>query len=135
MFLLDTNVVSAFRKLNLNRPVAKWAAEIESGRLFLSAASIVEIERGLHRKKKKDPLQAAVIEQWFVELLVDYQSRILPITTPIAKRWGDLAGQLGNVDLDLAIAATALEHGLIVATRNIKHFKATGVATVDPFAE
>ncbi len=35
--------------------------------------------------------------------------------------------------MDLAIAATALEHGLTVATRNVPHFAPTGVAVFDPF--
>jgi hypothetical protein len=50
-----------------------------------------------------------------------------------ARRWGRLAAKLGNKGLDLAIAATALEHGLTVATRNIAHFDPTGVATLNPF--
>ena len=36
--------------------------------------------------------------------------------------------------LDGMIAATALEHGLTVATRNVDDFKQTGVKVVDPFA-
>ena len=34
---------------------------------------------------------------------------------------------------DLLIAATALEHGLTVVTRNLRHFTPTGVATLDPW--
>ena len=36
--------------------------------------------------------------------------------------------------LDGMIAATALRHGLIVATHNVRHFKRTGAKVVDPFA-
>ena len=36
-------------------------------------------------------------------------------------RWGKLSARIGNMDPDLAIAATALEHGLTVATRNGCH--------------
>lgn len=32
------------------------------------------------------------------------------------------------------LAATALEHGLTVATRNVRHFKPCGVKVVNPFA-
>jgi predicted nucleic acid-binding protein len=31
------------------------------------------------------------------------------------------------------IAATALEHGLTVVTRNLRHFTPTGVATLNPW--
>ncbi len=45
------------------------------------------------------------------------------LTVGIARRWGWLAAQLGNKQLDLAIAATALEHGLFVVTRNVSDFE------------
>jgi predicted nucleic acid-binding protein len=40
---------------------------------------------------------------------------------------------LQRQDYDLAIAATALEHGLQVVTRNTKDFEGAGVVTVNPF--
>lgn len=36
---------------------------------------------------------------------------------------------------DLLIAATALERGLTVVTRNLRHFTPTGVATLNPWTE
>jgi len=51
----------------------------------------------------------------------------------VARRWGRLSAQIGNNDLDLAIAATALEHGLTVVTGNTKHFQKTGATLLDPF--
>jgi hypothetical protein len=62
-----------------------------------------------------------------------YGDRILPVSVPIARRWGRLARQLGTKSLDLAIAATALEHGLVVATRNVSDFTPTGVHVLNPF--
>jgi predicted nucleic acid-binding protein len=51
----------------------------------------------------------------------------------VARRWGRLSHQIGNKGLDLAVAATALEHGLIVATRNVSDFTPTGVSVINPF--
>ena len=34
---------------------------------------------------------------------------------------------------DLLIAATAMEHGLTVVSRNVQHFEPTGVSVLDPF--
>ncbi len=34
---------------------------------------------------------------------------------------------------DLMIAATALEHGLTVVTRNVRHYEPTGVKILNPF--
>ena len=58
---------------------------------------------------------------------------MLEVDVPTARRWGRLSGDLGNESADLLIAATALEHGLTVVTRNVKHFEPTGVKVLDPF--
>jgi predicted nucleic acid-binding protein len=57
----------------------------------------------------------------------------LPLTINIARRWGKLSAEIGNTNLDLGIAATAFEHGLMVVTRNVAHYERTGVAIVNPF--
>ncbi len=62
-----------------------------------------------------------------------YGERVLPLTTNIARRWGRLSAHIGNKNLDLALAATALEHGLTMVTRNVAHYERTGVAIVNPF--
>ena len=37
------------------------------------------------------------------------------------------------IDIEV-LAATALEYGLAVVTRNTRHFRSTGVESIDPFA-
>lgn len=135
MILLDTNIISAMRRPDRNPQVAAWAASAASDAFFLSAISVMELERGVERLRDRDRAQARILDRWLDAVLTGYGDRILPLTTPIARRWGKLAQQLGNISLDLAIAATALEHDLVVATRNVAHFTPASVATVDPFAE
>ena len=67
-------------------------------------------------------------------VLRTYEGRILPVDIAVARRWGRLSHQIGNKGLDLAIAATALEHGLTVVTRNVSDFERTGVCVLDPFS-
>ena len=55
------------------------------------------------------------------------------VDIPTARRWGQLSATLGHAGADLLIAATALEHGLIVVTRNVRHFEPTGVEVLNPF--
>ena len=55
------------------------------------------------------------------------------VDIPTARRWGQLSAALGHAGADLLIAATALEHGLIVVTRNVRHFEPTGVEVLNPF--
>lgn len=135
MLLLDTDVISALRRPDRNPRAASWVARNEVEGLFLSVASAMEIERGVWRLRGKDPDQADLLAEWLARVLAEYGERILPMTTPVARRWGRLAATIGNSNLDLAIAATALEHGLTVVTRNVSHFTPTGVATIDPFAD
>lgn len=52
----------------------------------------------------------------------------------IARRWGRLSAALGHGGADLMIAATALERGLTVVTRNLERFQPTGVATLNPWS-
>ena len=122
------------RRPDRNPAVAGWAASRANDDFFISVISVMEIERGIERMRAKDTHQGALLQQWFSVVLTDYEQRLLPLTPAIARRWGFLSQQAGNSSLDLAIAATALEHGLTVATRNISDFAGTGAATVDPFA-
>ncbi|HVU20058.1 MAG TPA: hypothetical protein VHE09_04950 [Rhizomicrobium sp.] len=48
-------------------------------------------------------------------------------------RWRRLTANIGNKELDLAIAATALGHGLTVVTGNTKHYARSGAPLLDPF--
>jgi predicted nucleic acid-binding protein len=95
--------------------------------------TIGEIERGIERRRGADAAFAEALESWLDRTVSIYGNRILPIDAAIARRWGRLSARLGHDGADLLIAATALEHGLTVVTRNVRHFKPTGVAVIDPF--
>ena len=70
---------------------------------------------------------------WLDRLLDWYGERVLPVDSATARRWGRLSATLGHEGADLLIAATALEHGLTVVTRNVRHFEPTGVPVVGSF--
>jgi hypothetical protein len=133
MYLLDTDVLSELRRSRRNRNVLAWIGDVSAGDLFLSVVTIGEIELGIARQRVLNPSFAQDLADWLEVTLRAYGERILPLTIGIARRWGRLAAQLGNKQLDLAIAATALEHGLTVVTRNVSDFKPTGVMVLDPF--
>ncbi|MGZ8260226.1 MAG: PIN domain-containing protein [Caldimonas sp.] len=131
MILLDTVVVSEFQKTRPSPRVVSWIGELRESDLFLSVVTLGEIERGIVRAR--DEVFRARLEKWLEDTMRRYAERILDITAPVARRWGRWSAELGRDDPDLLIAATAAVHGLTVATRNVRHFQATGVATVDPF--
>jgi len=133
MYLLDTDVISELRRRRRNRNIVAWISNVSAADLFLSVVTIGEIELGIARQRVRNPSFAKDLADWLEVTLRAYEERILPVTVGIARRWGRLAAQLGNKQLDLAIAATALEHGLTVVTRNVSDFEPTGVTVLDPF--
>jgi len=133
MFLLDTVIVSELRKKTPNARVVKWISSQHEDRLHLSVITLGEIERGIEKRRKEDPSFADALEAWLESLTRLYADRILPVSATIARRWGRLSVQLGHDGADVLIAATALTHGLTVVTRNVSHFKPTGVSVINPF--
>jgi predicted nucleic acid-binding protein len=133
MYLLDTDVLSELRKRKRDVNVTSWIEPVASADLFLSTVAVFEIERGIEQRRRDDPAFARDLADWLGTTLRLYGDRVLPLTVNIARRWGRLSVQIGNKNLDLAIAATALEHGLTVVTRNITHYSPTGVGVVNPF--
>ena len=133
MYLIDTVVLSELRKPQRDARLTAWVARQRTTDLFVSVITIGEIERGISRQRATDPDFAAALAAWLDRVLALYGERVLPLDLQIARRWGQLSAALGNDSADLMISATALEHGLTVATRNVTDFEPTGVATLNPF--
>jgi hypothetical protein len=133
MYLLDTVVFSELYKRNRHPAFMQWLSETREEVLFLSTVTMGEVERGVERQRSRDPAFAEALLGWLERSLDSYRDRILPVTTAVARRWGRLSARIGHEGADLFIAATALEHGLTVATRNVRHFIPTGVAVENPF--
>lgn len=134
MFLIDTDVLSALPKRRRHTNVEAWIGRQRGGDLFVSVISIGEIERGIALQRSKDPNFAVMLETWLDQILNIYGDRILPFDLASARRWGRLSAALGHHGADLQIAATALERGLTVVTRNVSDFEPTGVSVLDPFS-
>jgi predicted nucleic acid-binding protein len=132
MFLIDTVTLSELRRRQRDPVLVAWFARQRTTDLFLSVISIGEIERGIARQRTTDPGFAGALAVWLDRVLALYGERILSFELRAARRWGALSAALGNDSADLMIAATALEHGLTVVTRNVSDFEPTGVAVLDP---
>ncbi len=132
MFLIDTDVLSALRRPERSPGVASWVAEQRTTDLYLSVVSVGEIEQGIEQQQRRDAEFARLLAAWLDNLIALYGDRVLAFDMPTARRWGRLCGALGHEGADLLIAATAIEHGLTVVTRNVRHFEPTGVRVLDP---
>lgn len=136
-YLLDTNVVSELRKgpARIDANVAAWAAPLDMEQQFLSAITVFEVELGIRQLERRDTVQAAVLWRWFDRAVLDaFDGRILPVDMDVARLASRLHVPDPRPERDAFIAATALAHGLTVATRNLTDFDPTGAAVFDPWA-
>lgn len=138
MFVLDTNVVSELRKARsgkANPGVSEWAAAVPSGRMFVSAITIHELEHGVLLAERTDPAQGAVLRRWLDDsVAAAFADRVLVIDQAIAKRAAALHVPNPAPFRDALIGATALEHRMTVITRNVKDFERfDGLAIINPW--
>lgn len=118
-FLCDTNVISELARPQPNSGVMVWNATVSS--ISLSVISLEEILYGLTSKPNTR------IQVWFQGFLDTY-CKIVPITSEIAQRSGELRGGLRiqgktRSQADMLIAATAQIHQLTLVTRNTRDLK------------
>lgn len=107
--------------------------------LFLSVVAVAEVEEGIAKVRRQGAARKAErLSEWLEALLHLYGARIIPVDLDVARRMGrltDLARSKGHEPglADVAIAATALQHGFTVLTRNLRHFEPLQVPILDPF--
>jgi len=133
-FLLDTNILSELRKgARCDSKVANWAAKESGEAHYISVLSLGEIRKGIELLRRKSPDNCEALEAWLQKLNANYANCTISITPEIAGRWGEICSRRSLPVIDSLLAATALELGLILATRNTRDFEGLGVSTVDPF--
>jgi predicted nucleic acid-binding protein len=132
MYLLDTNVISEFRRTKPHGAVLSWLTNTSDSELFISAVSIGEIQSGIEKTREQDLVKAKILEEWLNQIAGLYS--VLPMDGNVFRVWAQLMHrQSDTVIEDAMIAATALTHRLTVVTRNVKDFKRFNVDILNPF--
>lgn len=136
-FLLDTNVISEPSRPQPDPRVMAWLAAADEDRVFLSVATLAEINRGIERlatgKRRRR------LEVWLAnELVARFDGRILTVDTAVGLIWGRVAARAEQAGhqieaIDALLAATAERHNLTLVTRNGSDFATTGVPIVNPW--
>ena len=139
-YLVDANVISAVASTSPVRrtDLVEWM-DSHSADLFLSAVTIAEIADGIAKARREGARRkASDLSAWLQTVLHLYGERVLPFDSPTAELAGaltDLARSRGHSPgfADIAIAATARLHNLMILSRNERHFAPVDAVVVDPF--
>lgn len=136
-FLVDTNVISEFVKPQPDARVIRWLDSAGPETLFVSVVTFGEIRLGIEDLPAGK--RRAALEEWFEQgLPAWFDTHLLPVSKAIADRWARLtihAKKRGAsiTTADGMIAATAVEHNLVIVTRNVTDFSTCGVRIVNPW--
>jgi predicted nucleic acid-binding protein len=139
-WLLDTNVIA---EVSGNRPdpkVEKWLRTQPEQLLFLSVLTIAEYERGIEKLAPGDKRRPH-LKKSIHALQARFSGRVLSLADTTVIRWGAISGEVkrttGNWPsvIDTMLAATALEHNLYLATRNVMDMAGSGAAVFNPWKD
>jgi len=134
--LVDTNVVSELKRgRNADPRVVAWFSEVPNERVFTSVIVLGEVRRGIELVARRDKPQAEVLERWYASIRDQLANRVLAVDEPIMMVWSRISVRDLLPAYDGLIAATALVHGMTVATRNTVDYRRAGVEVFDPWVE
>jgi hypothetical protein len=133
-YLIDTNVISELKRKTPDPSVTAWFAERPARSLYISVLTLGEVRKGIEQVTN-DHRRLTLIDWLETELPLFFNGRILNLDAAVADRWGRLIAQAGRPlpVIDSLLAATALEHDLILVTRNNKDFQNLPVSLFNPW--
>jgi predicted nucleic acid-binding protein len=134
--LVDTNVISELKRGRGAAPrVVAWFAAMSPEGIFTSVIVLGEIRRGIGLVTRRDKPQAEALEQWYALVRERLGNRVLAVDEPVMAVWARISVPDMLPAYDGLIAATALVHGLTIATRNTEDFRRAGAQVVNPWTD
>jgi predicted nucleic acid-binding protein len=138
-WLLDTNVVTETLKAAPDATVLHTLGARPETAGWISVLTLAEFAQGVERLSPDHPRRPA-FEAQLAEVARRFAGRVLPVDAATALRYGRLAGALTRAGrrppvIDALLAATAIEHGMTLVTRNVRDVAGTGARVLDPWRE
>lgn len=134
MFLLDTNIVSELSRKKPNRELLEWITHVREP-LAISFSAVLEIQRGIENVSTHAPEKASGLRAWLSDIL-ESDIIFLPMDAETARTYAVMTmvpaleflwapnpkAKRPKPGQDLAIAATAVRYGALLATANPSDF-------------
>jgi predicted nucleic acid-binding protein len=138
-WLLDTNILSELRRPRPERKVLAFIAAQPLEYLYVSAVTFAEIRFGI--EVITDANRRAELNDWLAHKVRPmFEQRVLAISEDIMFKWRLLVedGRKARHTFsqpDLIIAATALDHGLTVVSRDVGDYRKARVSVLNPWLD
>ena len=137
MLFLDTNVVSEIRLVSsgkANLRFTEWVKQMDTRHCWTSAVVLMELERGILRMERKDPVQGDNLRYWFNTTVRSlFENRVLKIDRTTAQICAKLHVPNMRSENDAWIAASCIQHNLPLVTRNVMDFQNLDIELINPF--
>ena len=128
-------VRSELRRKSPDQGVVQWFSWRSPARLYLSVLTLGETRNGIEGVSDESRRQALL--DWLEsDLPTFFSGRVLPVDEAVADRWGRLVAAAGRPlpAIDSLLGATAMEHDLVLVTRNVKDFSGLPVQIFNPWS-
>lgn len=136
-YLLDTNVISEYRKKQPNPQVVNWLNQVNAKTVYLSVITLGELQKGI--SKLGDGPRRTAMQEWLDnDVQAQFKGRMVPLDSDTLLLWGKLVARLEQSAkslplIDSLIAATALQGDFVLVTRNEADFAIAGVKLLNPW--
>jgi len=136
VILLDTCVISEALRPKPSSQVMAWLESLPENRVFIPVIVLGELRKGVDRLDRGT--RRAALDLWLEQLQERFRRRILDVDQETALSWGALNARLEREGhrmpaIDSLIAACALRHNALLATRNSADYAPSGVELVNPW--
>ena len=136
-YLLDTCVLLEFVKPRPEERVVAWLNAIDPQSVYLCAVTVGEIQHGISLRPPSN--RRTELKIWLHDALPrQFAGRVLALDSETFITWGRITAEQKQKGkpmsvMDSLIAATALQHRMVLVTRNVVDFKAEALGILNPW--